>query len=272
MDKKTIDSFNKTVKKMISLAKTLVEGQIPEIYELGHYLADNVLSKASMIILAQKNRPDLIFKNGKDGRTLDFPDLYKNMQQNYFSNIKIYNDVVKDYHADRSMYQHSFESLKMTLRQPEAENYVEFVIDLMRKTGILGTTESLPNINIMTGSLIRHDYKIEYQKEKYQEFYNLLKNPQMKDVNITLKNAVNHSLLNNLKEDLIMESHGSRGDIVLFNSDWGIDIIMGTLCLTNKNSNEQFVFTKPTNNVHVLDDFLTYFTKKVREKGVIIKE
>lgn len=36
-----------------------------------------------MIILAEKKRPDLIFKNRKGGRTLDFPDLFKNMQQNY---------------------------------------------------------------------------------------------------------------------------------------------------------------------------------------------
>ncbi len=222
MDKKTINSYKKTVKKMIILARNLTKNEIPEIYELGHYLADNVLSKVSMIILAENKRPDLIFKNNKDGRTLDFPDLYKNMQQNYFSNIKVYNNVVKDYHADRSMYQHRFESLKMTFRQPEAEKYVDFVIDVMKKTGILGTNESLPHTNLMTGSSIIYDYKIESKKEKYQEFYDLLKNPQMKDVNIALKNKLNVSLLNNLRDDLVMEFHRSRNDRILINSDWRI--------------------------------------------------
>ena len=171
MDKKTIDSYKKTVKKMISLARTLVKSEIPVTYELGHYLADNVLSKVSMIILAEKNRPDLIFKNGTSGRTVDFPVLYNNLQQNYFQSIKEYDDLVKEYHADRSMYQHRFESLKMTLRQPEAEKYVDFVIEVMRKTGILGINELIPDINLFSGASINLDHKINYKQIKYQKLH-----------------------------------------------------------------------------------------------------
>jgi len=80
MDKKTIESYKRTVKKMVSLAKTLIKNEIPVIYELGHYLADNVLSKVSMIILAEKKRVDLIFKNGKSGRTVDFPEVSLNLE------------------------------------------------------------------------------------------------------------------------------------------------------------------------------------------------
>jgi len=272
MDKKTIDSYKKTVKKMISLASTLIKNEIPEIYELGHYLADNVLSKVSMIILAEKKRPDLIFKNRKGGRTLDFPDLYKNMQQNYFSNIKEYEDVAKEYHADRSIYQHRFESLKMTIRQPEAEKYVDFVIEVMRNTGILGKNESLPYINLKTGSTILYDLKIKPQQKKYQELYDLLKSPQMKDVLIALNNKLDYLLLNNLKEDLIMKFHRSRNYTMLSNSDWHVEIIRGSIYLKNEKSNEQFSYTEPTKNVHVLEDFLAYFREKVKEKGVIIKE
>ncbi len=47
---------------------------------------------------------------------------------------------------------------------------------------------------------------------------------------------------------------------------------MGTLCLTSENSNEQFVYTIPTKNVLVLEDFLTYFREEVKKIGIIIKK
>ncbi len=272
MDAKTIESYKRTVKKMVSLAKTLIKNEIPVIYELGHYLADNVLSKVSMIILAEKNRVDLIFENGESGRTVDFPALYKNMQQNYFPNILEYDDLVKEHHADRSMYQHRFESLKMTIRQPEAEKYVDFVIEVMRKTGILGKNELLPYINLFSGASINLDHKINYRQIKYQNLYNLLKNPHMKDVDIALNNLLDYALVNSLKEDLIMELFKSKYDTTLSNSDWSLSFTRGYMFLRNKASNESFIYAKPEENIHVLKDFLSYFRGKAEEKGIIIKE
>ncbi|MFW9999384.1 MAG: hypothetical protein ACFE9Q_16105 [Candidatus Hodarchaeota archaeon] len=272
METKKIESYKKTVKKTISLARTLVKNQIREIYELGHYLADNVLSKVSMIILAEKNRLDLIFKNQIDRRTLDFPDLYKNMQQNYFSNIKKYEDVAKEFHAEKSMYQARFELLDLTFNQTEAEKYVDFVIDVMRETGILDKNEILPNINILPGSSVMSDSKKDFRQIKYQELYDLLKNPRKADVLIAINNTLDYLLINNLKVDLIMELNRSSDYTILFNSYWYVNTIRGRLYFKNQKTKEQFSYTEPTKNVHVLEDFLNYFKEKVKEKGIIIKE
>lgn len=272
MDNANIRSYNTTLKKMISLAKNLAKNEIPIIYELGHYLADNVLSKVCMVVMAEKNRKDLIFKNKRDGRTYDFPILYKNMQQNFPQNLKSYNEIVKDFHIERSIYQHRYESLKQTFRQPEAEKYVDFVIDTMRKTKILGNGESLPYIRLMNKNLTHQDYKINYKQRKYQELYNILKNPKSDDININLRNKFDFAMIQRLKEDLIMEHHGSRGNIKLHNSKWSIDMFFNEISIHNEKSNEIFSYGELISNKHVLEEFLKYFRDCLKEQGINVKD
>ena len=45
MDESDLQSYQQYLKEAISLALTLSKNKNPTIYELGHYLADNVLSK-----------------------------------------------------------------------------------------------------------------------------------------------------------------------------------------------------------------------------------
>ena len=272
MDNADIRSYNTTLKKMLSLAKNLAKNEIPIIYELGHYLADNVLSKVCMVVMAKNNRKDLIFKNKRDGRTYDFPILYKNMQQNFPWNLKSYDEIVKDFHIERSVYQHRFESLKQTFRQPEAEKYVEFVIDTMRKVGILGTNEPLPYVNLMGERLTVKNYEIRNKQVLYQELYNLLKDPKKKDIKIALKNKLDFRLKRYLKEDLIMEDHGSRGYKTMHNSDWSIDTFSQGFSINNNKDHEVFSYNEPTKNVHVLEEFLKYFRECLKEHGIILKD
>ena len=93
-----------------------------------------------------------------------------------------------------------------------------------------------------------------------------------RDVFITIKNKLNYTLLNSLKNDLIMEFLQSRGYTMLSNSNWNMEIIHNTLSLKNKETNEQFIFSVPAKSNHVLVDFLTYFREKLKEKGIIIKK
>ncbi len=272
MDKANIRSYNTTLKKMISIAKNLAKNEIPIIYELGHYLADNVLSKICMVVMAENNRIDLIFKNKRDGRTYDFPILYKNMQQNFPWNLKSYDEIVKDFHIERSVYQHRFESLKQTFRQPEAEKYVEFVIDTMRKTKILGSGESLPYIRLMNKNLTHQDYQINHKQRKYQELYNILKNPQSDDININLIIKLDFAMIQRLKEDLIIDHHGSGRNIKLHNSKWSIEIRFNETSIHNEKSNETFSYGELINNQHVLEEFLKYFRDCLKEQGINIKD
>ena len=55
MDESDLRAYQKYLKKAISLAQKLSTSENPTIYELGHYLADNVLAKVCMVIAKRKN-------------------------------------------------------------------------------------------------------------------------------------------------------------------------------------------------------------------------
>ncbi|NVM44108.1 MAG: hypothetical protein HWN79_04235 [Candidatus Lokiarchaeota archaeon] len=272
MDTANIRSYNTTLKKMISLAKNLAKNEIPIIYELGHYLADNVISKVCMVVLARNNRPDLIFENEKDGRTYDFPILYKNMRREFFPNLEKYEKIVKDFHIERGIYQHRFESLKQTFRQSEAEKYVDFVINTMRKTGILGTKELIPYVSLLSEPTTVKNYEIRIKQDAYQELYNLLIDPEKKNIIIALKNKLDFRLKRYLKEDLIMEEHSSYGYTTIHNSEWSIDGFSQRFSIVDKTNNETFSYNQPTTNKHVLEEFLKYFKGCLKEQGINIKD
>lgn len=69
-----------------------------------------------------------------------------------------------------------------------------------------------------------------------------------------------------------MELHRSRYDTSLSNSDWFLNFNFGSLFLKNEVSNETFSLTEPKENINVLEDFLTYFREKLKERGINIKE
>lgn len=48
MVKSSIKEIHETLKNMLSYAMALSESKIPTIYELGHYLADNILTKVCL--------------------------------------------------------------------------------------------------------------------------------------------------------------------------------------------------------------------------------
>ena len=74
----------KTLKRMLGVGKFLAKNEMSEVYELGHYIADNVLVKVCMLIGLEMNREDLIYKDDKKKRTEDFPNLYKGILELFF--------------------------------------------------------------------------------------------------------------------------------------------------------------------------------------------
>ena len=114
------------------------------------------------------------------------------------------------------------------------------------------------------------------ENEKYfagaLKLYNILKNPQSDDININLKNKFDFAMIQRLKEDLIMERHGSRGNIKLHNSKWSIDMFFNETSIHNEKSNETFSYGELINNKHVLEEFLRYFKECLKEQGINVKE
>lgn len=247
---------------MIRLALTLSKNKVPVIYELGHYLADNILSKVNMVVAKKNKSDDLIFLNGKNGRTFDFPPLYKKVIERYIPNVQKYDDIVKDFHADRGMYQHRFESLKKTIRQPEAEKYVKFVEDIMRKAEIIREDEIITPMSLLSqfSSFGYNNRLITGKEKKYQILHNLLKSKDTTDLYIRLDNQIKDISIYDLKRTLIMEGGPDRyGTILLHNSKWKIFISRHGVSITDRKKQKDYSVSEPNKNGEVLNDFLKYF-------------
>jgi len=270
MDESDLQSYQQYLKEAISFALTLSKNKNPTIYELGHYLADNVLAKVCMVIAKINDKDKLIFKNGKNGYTHDFNFLYKNIIHKYYPDLPEYDLIVKQYHADRGFYQHRFESLAKIFRQSEAEKYVDFVIDVMRKTEILGKYESLPSINMYSGN-IRQNLYISTKQKKYQEFYDTLKD-------ISNENRVNavyvqiKGLQLYIERDFNMIFNNSYGVKFFHNAFWNIHILGTKFSFHNQKTAKAYSIDHPNENLDILNEFLCYFRNTLKSLGIEIKE
>lgn len=270
MNESDLRAYQQYLKEAISLARTLSKHKNPTIYELGHYLADNVLSKVCMVIAKRNDKDDLIFENGKSGRTYNFPVLYKKIIEKFYPNdLPKYEEIVKTFHSDRGFYQHSFESLGKIFRRTEAERYVNFVIDVMKKTEILGKYDNLPLINIYSNPF--GDFKIYSKKKSYQKFYDTLKD-------ISNENRVNAIYIQikriqyNIEKDFNMLLHNNRGMKSFHNSNWDLHIRKTEFQLYNKKTNKGYSSNEPDKNLDALNEFLDYYRKILKDLGILIKE
>ncbi len=271
MDESDLQSYQQYLKEAISFAQTLSKKKNPTIYELGHYLADNVLAKVCMVIAKRKNKDNLIYRNGKSGYTHNFDFLYKNIIEKYYPELPEYDLIVKKYHADRGFYQHRFESLKKIFRQSEAEKYVDFVVEVMRKTEILEKYESLPSINIYYGN-IRQDPSIVSKQNKYQKFYDTLKDTsdenRVNAIYVQIK-----SLRFSIERDFNMIFNDSRGMKFFRNAYWTMDIRSTVLNIHNqKKTGKAYSTDHPNENLGVLNEFLDYYRKTLKSLGIDIKK
>jgi len=270
MDESDLQSYQQYLKETISLALTLSKNKNPTIYELGHYLADNVLSKICMVIAKRNDKDDLIFENGKNGRTFDFPILYKQIIEKFYPRLPKYKEIVEKFHTDRGFYQHRFESLGKIFRQTEAKKYVDFVIDVMRKTGTLGKYDSLIPINIYSGGISREPYITSKQKN-YQKFYDTLKDTS----NENRVNAIYvqiKSLRFNIERDFNMIFNDSHGIKFFRNAYWTIDILGTIFSIHNQKTAKAYSSAHPNENLDVLNEFLDYYRKVLKSLGIEIKE
>ena len=270
MEKSDLQSYQNYLKKAISFAQKLSINENPTIYELGHYLADNVLAKICMVIAKRNDKDELIFKNGKNGYTHDFDFLYKNIIKTYYPELPDYDLIVKSYHADRGFYQHRFESLEKIFRQSEAVKYVDFVIELMRKTDILGKYENLPSINMYSGNFIQ-DFSVPNKLKNYQKFYDILKETS----NENRVNAVYvqiKGLQFNIERDFNMIFNNSWGVKFFHNAYWNIHILGTKFSFHNQKTGKAYSTDHPNENLEVLNEFLDYYRKNLKSFGIEIKE
>ncbi len=139
---------------MYKLSKELSESNEPILWELGHYLVDNLLSKICIYdAIYEKNSINLIYKNLNTKRTKDFPDLYKDILQPFYPNVPDYNAFVDSHHGRRNIFQHSEDSLDLSIRKQFVEPYLSLVEGIMRIIGMIDGTTDLEPSNFLQKSL-----------------------------------------------------------------------------------------------------------------------
>ncbi len=140
-----------TLKKMLGIGKYLAKNEVSEVYELGHYIADNVLSKICMLIGIEKQKEDLVYINEKKKRTRGFRELYEGLLEFFYPDIPKYKDFVEKYHRNRNIYQHGLEHLDLkTIKKSSAIEYNRFVEKIMKKVGYLSKGEIINPIAVIS--------------------------------------------------------------------------------------------------------------------------
>jgi hypothetical protein len=121
---------------MYQFAKELSNSDNPQLYELGHYLTDNIISKICMLIAIENNQKfTRKTPNGKE-LSLPFRKLYKSVLKKIYPSVPDYEEIER-LHDERNMYQHEAWSIHYHFNRQYALDYLEKVKEIMIATNIL---------------------------------------------------------------------------------------------------------------------------------------
>ena len=126
----------KIIIKMYQLAKELSNFNNPPLYELGHYLTDNIISKICMLIAIENNQT--FTKKTLKGKELSFSfrKLYNSVLKEIYPSVPDYEDI-KSLHDERNIYQHEAWSITYHFNKQYALDYLEKVKEILIATNIL---------------------------------------------------------------------------------------------------------------------------------------
>ncbi len=269
-----------TLKRMLSVAKTLVENESNEIFELAHYIADNVLNKICMLVGIEKNGKDSIYEflPGRRQRTKDFNTMYKVLEK-YYPKVPKYNDLIRKYHRKRNTYNHDIISLDFSIRKPSAINYIECVEDILKKVGYIENEKINPSPLI--SNILLTDLCFSHKEQlvqKFNELYSRLasKNPEhvIIDVKTFLEDIGEIDLGRILKMEYIPDSKERM--MLIEHKKWLLSIKTGSsrhlrlIKYVNGNS-QSYDFEIPNQNEGILNEFLGLIRDRFKEHGIMIQ-
>jgi len=277
--KSSLDEIHDTIKTMLSYALALSDSQVPTVYELGYYLADNILAKICLAVAIEKGEEQQTYTTTSHGnRTKNFFNLYNDHLKQHYPQAPNYDPDIKDFHEERNVYQHDVESFDMTMRQPRVRSYVNIVELIMRMAGILKIGETIQPQNL-TSSGRSYKYSMIQSralKVKYQRLHDLLRVQGDADILIKIKNQLDLITINQLKKILSMQSSSSSvSHITMWNSRFQIFYMPSIggdhFTIERKGQNKaSYTPIAPHENPDVLDDFLQYYRDCFREHGINI--
>ncbi len=268
-----------TLKRMLSVAKTLVENESSEIFELAHHIADNVLNKICMLVGIENNGENSIY-DSYHGRksTKSFNILYKNILEKYYPTVPKYDDIIRKYHRDRNTYNHDIISLDFSIRKPLALNYIKCVEDILKTVGYLG------NENINPSPLISNtlftDLNFSHNEQlgqKFKKLYNRLASKNPEHVIIEVKTLVEDIGEIDLGRILKMEytPGGNERTMLIQHNKWNLSIRTGSFrhlrLIKYVNGNSQtYDFEIPNQNEDILNEFLDVVKDRLKEQRIFL--
>lgn len=279
MPRSSLDEIHETIKTMLSYALALSESPIPTVYELAHYLADNILTKVCLAVAIDKGEEQQTYTTTSHGkRTKNFFDLYNDHLIHHYPQAPNYDPDIKAFHEERNVYQHDVESLDMTMRQPRARSYVTIAEQIMRLVGIINIGETIQpkNLTSSSGTIGSSTLQTRALETKYQQLHDLLKTRDDEDIIIKIKNKLDWATIDKLKNILSMQSSSPQvSHITMWNSRFQIyympSLSGAQFSIERKGTNNaSYTPVAPDVNHDVLDEFLQYYRDCFRENGINI--
>jgi hypothetical protein len=276
MPRSNLQEIYETIKTMLSYALALSESPMPTVYELAHYLADNILAKICMAVAIDKGEEQQTYMS--PGITKSLPRLYNDHLKTHYPQVPDYDPNIKGFHEERNVYQHDVNSFDMTMRQPRARSYVNIVEHIMRIVGIIkiGETIQPKNLTSSSGVYDNSTRQIRAMETKDQQLHDLLKTQNDADIIIKIKNKLDLVTINELCNILSMQSTGPYvSHIIMWNSKFEIFYIPtlsgAQFSIERKGTNiASYDPMAPNVNRDVLDNFLQYYRECFRENGINI--
>ena len=133
---KTRKTERKIIIKMYQFAKELSNSDNPQLYELGHYLTDNIISKICMLVAIENNKKFTRKTNNGKELSLTFRKLYNGVLKETYPSVPDYEEI-ESLHDERNIYQHEARSITYHVNRQYALDYLEKVKKIMIATNIL---------------------------------------------------------------------------------------------------------------------------------------
>ena len=154
----------KIIKKMFSFAKELCNSDIPQFYELGHYMTDNLISKIA-IIIATENGLNFSRKiKGGKVITYSFYDLYNKILKFKFPSIPDFTRI-KPLHDKRNIYQHGETSITHHFNKEYAQQYIVLAEEILNEVQFIDKNVKLNPSNYLAPVTIE---ELEAQKLNHE--------------------------------------------------------------------------------------------------------
>ena len=132
----------KIIITMYQFAKELSNLDNPQLYELGHYLTDNIVSKICMLVAIENNQE--FTKKTPKGKelSLSFRELYNSVLKKIYPNVPDYKEITR-LHDERNIYQHEAWAITHHFNRQYALDYLEKVREIMITTHMLDSNNEI---------------------------------------------------------------------------------------------------------------------------------